>query len=396
MQNVVNVNVREDYSVRLKLDKFAGKLSKKYNKQRKINEHILKEKSIPFKILSAILNMLCVVLLALAGLFMFSFIFNKINRTPVTIFGYCCAEISSPSMTKTGFKIGDKVIIRAVNTKTLKEGDIIAHYADRTLLSTTTHYNEIDSSNFNIEYSVNVKQFFGVQSNDIMNAAKNHNTFTFHYIQKVFEDEQGNRYFQTKGSTNASEDIFLVRDNLVVGAYYTSPVTNIIVAVLSFITSPTGLACLITLPVIVLMSALIYIALKNFQYIMLENDVVEEKRKLTDEICVKNGIGYRMDKKTKLKVLTLAPIDKKQEYITLLWKENERPENIRKYYLRKGLMLRPMEKLRDVNRQCEQMFKDNVEPYEIAQFYKAERKKIEAEQKRCKKMLKNLNLKAKM
>ena len=133
--------------------------------------------------------------------------------------------------------------------------------------------------------------------------------------------------------------------------------------------------------------------IKDVQRAMLELDVVEEKRKLTDEICVQNDVGYEMDYETKFKVLACAPDDQKMEYISLLWRDGTAPNNIKKYYLRKEINLQSIEKLRDVNRECERMFKDNVSMTKIAKYYQTERAKIEKEQEAYKKTLKELKIK---
>ena len=62
-------------------------------------------------------------------------------------------------------------------------------------------------------------------------------------------------------------------------------------------------------------------SLKNIQIAKLELDCVEEKRKITDDICVKNKVGYQMSNKTKYKILAQATDENRNEYIKLLWKD---------------------------------------------------------------------------
>lgn len=129
---------------------------------------------------------------------------------------------------------------------------------------------------------------------------------------------------------------------------------------------------------------------KDIQRAKLELDVVEEKRKLTDEICVKNGIGFSMDKKTKYKVLAQADEGEKQTYISLLWKDGTAPTSIKKYYLRKRILLSGMEKLLNLNRECEKRLKDGEKPEKVAKYYLAEKEKITKEQKAKEKRMKNI------
>ena len=130
---------------------------------------------------------------------------------------------------------------------------------------------------------------------------------------------------------------------------------------------------------------------KEVELAKLEYDVVEEKRKLTEDICVENKIGFRMSEETKYKVLAVAPPDEKLLYITLLWEDADYNHNsLKKYYLRKQLYLRPITKLRNINRACEQMFKDGVDPYKIAKYYTTGKKQIQKEQEAYKKRIKAL------
>ena len=48
--------------------------------------------------------------------------------------------------------------------------------------------------------------------------------------------------------------------------------------------------------------------------------------------------------------------------------------------MRREINLTSIEKLRDLNRECEQMFKDNIPMTKIAKHYQTERKAIEKEQ----------------
>ena len=81
------------------------------------------------------------------------------------------------------------------------------------------------------------------------------------------------------------------------------------------------------------------------------------------------------------------------EYISLLWQEGTAPSSIKKFYLRKEINLSSIEKLRDINRECEKMFKENVPMTKIAKYYRDERAKVEKEQEAYKQTLKALKIK---
>ncbi len=407
--NGVNINVVENDSVNHYM-KVAAKLSKKYNKKRNINELFLKPKSPLRRVVSYILNTLSIIVFCFCLLFCFSAVYNRVQNMPPSIAGYFCMRVSSGSMVNSGFDKGDGVIVRSVDVKTLKEGDIIAFYSDSTYIN-GIDYNLTKVSSNDIpktKYSLTLKKFFGIQSKKVKTVASRNQMLVFHHIREVYQDASGKRYFKTYGSSNLKDkqgeveddniifDTNLVQEDLVIGIYNNSKTAKTIASVLNVVSTPFGMLVALSVPVIILIISLLLNSFRNVQLAFLENDVVEEKRKLTDEICVKNEIGYRMSTKTKYKVLAQAPEDKKLEYINLLWKTDNRPQNIRKYYLRKSIILRPMQKLRDVNRQCEQMFKDNVDPKKIAKFYMEEKAKIQEEEKRYNKMLRDISQKSKL
>ena len=98
---------------------------------------------------------------------------------------------------------------------------------------------------------------------------------------------------------------------MAVGIYTDSSIGNIVSALTQMMRSTLGFIMILLVPVSLLVLSLVHSFAKDLQLSLLELDVVEEKRKLTDEVCIKNKIGYRMDKKTKYKVLCQASEDEK-------------------------------------------------------------------------------------
>ena len=60
---------------------------------------------------------------------------------------------------------------------------------------------------------------------------------------------------------------------------------------------------------------------------------------------------------------------------------------------RKEINLKSIEKLRDLNRECEDMFRNNIPMTKIAKYYQTERNKIDKEQEEYKQILKDLKIK---
>lgn len=395
-KNGVNVIIKEDDSVDKQLKKTAKMLHKKYSKKRKINENLLKKKSPIEKVFSGIFDVFCVVLIALSVYMCYANISARVQKTNPSIAGYTNMRIASGSMRNSGHEIGDVIMVRAVDPDTLKVGDKIAYYvsAINTARFLTSAHTEVDSSQIGeTTYKNDIKTFLGIPTSDIKREAQKNSKQVFHHIIAIYEDSKGTRWFKTKGSSNPSADSWYISENTVIGIYDDSATAKTVATVLNTLASTYGLIICIVIPLVLMTIMVLPSCIKDVQRAMLELDVVEEKRKLTDEICVQNDVGYEMDYETKFKVLACAPDDQKMEYISLLWRDGTAPNNIKKYYLRKEINLQSIEKLRDVNRECERMFKDNVSMTKIAKYYQTERAKIEKEQEAYKKTLKELKIK---
>ena len=88
-------------------------LNKKYSKKREINPKVFKEQTPWQKTGSIIFDIFCVVLVLFMGVFCFSILNSKYQRTPASVFGYYALKIASPSMEASGFKVGDCVMVGA-------------------------------------------------------------------------------------------------------------------------------------------------------------------------------------------------------------------------------------------------------------------------------------------
>jgi len=291
--------------------------------------------------------------------------------------------IKSGSMVASGFNVGDNITVRACDTNTLHEGDKIAFYVY-----------ENDYKNFDINhcqrvednviapnaYTLSFNTFFGLHSKEIIEAAKNGATPVFHHIRAIYEDANGTRWFKTYGTSNGSDDVWFISENMVIGLYDNSTAGLVFSSIIKAVNSQFGFLVLLV-PVVLLGLIIVFEAYKNLQRAKLELDCVEQKRKITDPICVKNDIGFGMDTKTKYKILAQANESEHNEYISLLWKKGAIPKNIKKYYMRRDVILGYNRKLCELNRTCEEMFKRGEKPTKIAKFYTVEKQKLMNEQR---------------
>jgi hypothetical protein len=392
MTNLVDVNVVEDDSVAKALEKTALSLKNKYSKKRKINERALKKKTPLQTAFSIVFDCICAVLVICSALLCFSSINSKLQNVCPTFAGYSNLTIKSTSMVNSGFNVGDIAIIKTVNTDTLHEGDKIAFYVypqDYMNFDVNTCIKINDEEIGATAYTTSVGSLFGFQSKSIKTAAKSGSKVVFHHIRAVYEDEQGTRWFKTYGSSNGSDDTWYISENMVVGLYDDSSSAKTMSGIISAISSDYGIL-LILIPIVLLGFIIISECVKDVSLAKLELDCVEEKRKITDPICVKNDVGFNMDVKTKYKILAQASQKEKNEYISLLWKKGEVPNSVRKYYIRKNILLKYDEELLTVNRTCEKMFKDGENPTKIAKYYTEEKARIEEEQRKSVKALKKI------
>lgn len=401
MAEIVNVIVKEDPSVQKALDRTAQKLKSKYSKRRPINQKALKPRT-PFQIFSSVvLNIITWLLAILAGLVCISSVTASANGVCPSFAGYSNFRIVSGSMVASGHKIGDTIIVRAVDTHTLKPqhyengqfvpGDKIAYYrSDDISALYPTDSTLIDASVIpDTRYKFEIGYLIGAKSEQVIESARNGAMLVFHHVYEVREDATGTRWFKTYGSSNglkvnqndttASPDDWWVREDLVIGIYDDSPFASAMSGVIGAF-SASGGVFLLFIPVGLLIFLIVKESVRDVQLAKLELDCVEEKRKITDEICVRNGIGFRMNKETKYKILVQAPEKDRLNYISLLWKDNTVPREVKKYVLRKQALLKPTQRLLEVNRQCQQMFREGVDSQKIAKYYAEEKEKVEAEE----------------
>ncbi len=401
MAEIVNVIVKEDPSVQKALDRTAKKLKNKYSKRRPLNQKAIRSRT-PFQIFTnVVLNVLTCILVVFAGLVCISSVNSSIHKVCPSFAGYSNFRIVSPSMVASGHKIGDTIIVRAVDAKTLKPqryengkfipGDKIAFYqSDDISRLYPRDAALVDPADIGErKYTFEFNYLFGTKNSEMVKAAQSGCNIVFHHVYEVRVDEDGVRWFKTYGSSNglkvnkndttASPDGWWVREDLVVGVYDDAPFSIFMSKVIGAF-SASGGVFLLFIPVGLLVFLIVRESVRDVQMAKLELDCVEEKRKITDEICVKNGIGYRMSKKTKYKILVQADEKDRLNYISLMWRDNTVPREVKKYVLRKQALMKPTQRLLEVNRQCQQMFREGVDPQKIAKYYAEEKAKVEAEE----------------
>lgn len=392
MPNEVDILEFEDPSVQQLLNKTAKELHEKYNKQRKIHERFLKKKTPTQKVFSIFFDVLCILLLVVGFVVCFSTINTTINGYMPSFAGYSNLVVVTGSMVDSGYEIGDVVIIHSVDTDTLNVDDKIAFYVYWPSVSNfdVNQAKNVSSKTSKTKYTLSIPQLFGFQTEEVKQATGVGSKLIFHHIREIYVDEHGERWFKTYGSSNSSDDVWCVNENYVVGIEDDGVVAKSAIGLVHLASKPQGIA-IIGIPAGILLIVLVFTFLKNIQIAKLEFDCVEEKRRITDEICVKNKVGLQMGTKAKFKILAQATDENREEYIKLLWKDGEMPFNIKKYYMRRKLLLNTNKDLLKLNRTCEIMFKQGENPKLIAQHYLSEKTKIENRSESIRKRIKSID-----
>lgn len=390
---VVNINIVKDNGIERAISRNGKKLAKKYSRQRSnVSEGFLDaEKNPVIKTLSILLTIITILVTSLSVILCTGTIVGSVNKTPAMFFGYSMMQVVTGSMTAesitidgvqydSGFNIGDKIVIHSVDTKTLKVGDKIAFYA---YSKNYVQYHSVSKQEIQVpadtqtKYKTTFGQFFGFHTSAIVDAAQNKGMLTFHHITNIYKDENGKLWFKTQGSANANKDTWYISEEMVVGIYANSKLGAILSSINQMMSNTLGFIMMLLIPVSLLVLSLVHSFAKDLQLSLLELDIVEEKRKLTDAICIKNKIGYRMDTKTKYKVLCQATDDEKPYYVSLLWHDGTAPNSIKKYLIRKRYVLEPTKQLLELNRECEKMYNSGKSMRTISKYYTEQKNKIE-------------------
>ncbi len=365
-------------------DSLLKKLSRKYNRKRQVNEFLLGKKTMTWqKVISITVDIICALMVIFSSIFCFNLLNSRTQGTPPSVFGYSALKIVSGSM-QPEFSVGSSVMVQSADAHTLKKGDIIAFYVygNNKNKYDATDAIPVDDSKNSVKHTLSVQQFFGIQSKQISAAASSGAMLVFHQIVAIERDSSGRYWFSTKGTNNASVDMWHIDEDLVLGVYVPSGFATWLAGVLGSTSSTIWLLLLLMIPIILLALSIIFETLKELQIIKLQKDCVEMKRKITDPICVKNKVGILMDKKSKYKVLAQADDEEKIEYANLLWGEGKVPNCVKEYFFRRNVLLAPLQKLKGINLECEQMVQSNVPMEQIVDYYLNERTKIDNELKK--------------
>lgn len=189
-----------------------------------------KEKWTPKRILNLVLDIVLFPILIFATCFSLSLIITKITKGVPMVFGYAMITVVSGSMRNAGFEVGDKAFIKQTDACELKVGDYIAFfdYVDPAHPRPATIANgEKPTSN------------------------PRKNRIVFHEIIKIETDANGDLWFRTKGTNNASADYNVIYQDYVIGKHVDDG--KGIVKFFKFVNSTTGIVILVIIPCVIIL-----------------------------------------------------------------------------------------------------------------------------------------------
>lgn len=251
---------------------------------------------------------------------------NKIT----SFMGYSFVNVLSGSMVDEGFNIRDTVIVKRINEREVKLGDIIAFYysganIDSSEIKMVIEYGysggkEVDYSESNINYGVditNIKKVEDKSQEYIEKAQKDNAKVYFHRVIGIYVDEKGNLFFKTKGSNNAYSDIPLSRGDLLVGKYVNTPIP--IRRVVSFCASSIGMIILVCLPLSVLVLMQCLSLIEQISIISLEKRLIAGKISYNDDLIKSDLPPGEIETYNKVYYYYITPPEQKEEVKNYLW-----------------------------------------------------------------------------
>lgn len=187
------------------------------------------------RIVNIVFNVIFIPLFIFVLIIAFSVLITRLQSGVPSVFGYTQVEIASASMESAGFDVGSKCFVKSENPQNLAEGDIIAFF-------------QFADPNCSVPGMVTEYNY--------PRAKADSSKIVFHQIIMVETDVNGNKWFTTKGVDNAEQDRVKIYQNYVIGKYLEEE--DFWSKLITFVSSPTGLICLIVVPCSLIVASDIY------------------------------------------------------------------------------------------------------------------------------------------
>lgn len=257
---------------------------------------------------------------------------QKKQNKVTSIFGYSFVNVLTGSMVNSGFLVNDTVMVKSINERDIKLGDVIAFYYTYENKSPTNSDMHLVIEYKNPSYPIkleddniyktdvnidNYEKKEDKKAEYLKKAQDSKAKVYFHQIVAIYVNDNGEIFFKTKGSSNNSSDAQLIRGDLVVGRYVTTPV--VVRRAVSFCASSIGMILLVCFPLsmLVLMQSLSLI--EQISVIELEKKLMSGKLSYTDDDIVKGLKPDQIELYNKVYFYYVTPDEQKAEVKSFLW-----------------------------------------------------------------------------
>ncbi len=240
-----------------------------------------------FRILGDVLFIPFFVIVLIASILMFK---AKINNEVPSLFGYSAVKILSGSM-EQNYHEGQVVMVKKVDTSTLKIGDVIAFYdyMDPNV-DTGDLVDNMGKQTYNLQ--TNLGEFLGSGATEAQKKVASYSKVILHRIANIStpsnpnDENYGKLFFQTKGDANDLADEHWIMEDYVVGILIND--NSVIGNFFSFCTSTAGIIILIIIPCVALTAILVINVINEIKKYkeakLLEQKNIDEKTKIINEV----------------------------------------------------------------------------------------------------------------
>lgn len=247
------------------------------------------------------------------------------------VFGVSLVSVLSGSMEKSGFYRGDTIFVKSIKTENLNVGDIIAFYyhydsADANLELTLIDDGQEKNTNF-----VKDESFVVENRKSRKDLDKKAVKVYFHKIVSIYSDDGGTLFFETRGTSNASNDAYKVREDYVVGRYVNTPVW--VRKIFHFCTTSLGMVLFVITPLSILIMLQSLSIIEQVNNILVEKKVIERVVDYNSEESVKANVGIEMDLHSKIYFYSIVSEKEREDVWKFLWNHLKSSNNKKDIFL---------------------------------------------------------------
>lgn len=275
---------------------------------------------------------------------MFVFVDRRQEKIP-SVMGYSMVRILSGSMKNSGFLIGENVFVKSTKANNLWEGDIIAFYSKYDKIDDSIEFVKLETVNQDIIIADPKVDYAGRTPLEIVQKART--KVIFHEIIGVYVDDNGTRFFETKGSSNSIAENKYVREDYVVGRYVTTP--KFVRVIIQFVCSPLGMILLVCIPLGILVILQSLSLIEQINFILIEKKLLKgllDWKEKEVQLLIKSG---DMENIAKVICFGNCKAEERKQLADCLWSFVPKKQTFKEQdYMRKvGLGIKTIEN--DVN-----------------------------------------------